>query len=100
MRGQYVELCFAEACAPACVHYQPCSNEDLELKGLNSLDNDAARLIRKLMVKDPHERWTSLKCLNSSFFRSMEDTARIQTSHTQVTFWVTCGIAFTGQQYM
>ena len=50
--------------------------EPLELKGLGSLDPNVARLITKLLHKDPRERLTVQKCLQGSFFKSMDDTTR------------------------
>ncbi len=48
----------------------------MELKGLNLLDPSAARLITKLLNKDPAERWTAEKCLSSNFFQLKEDTTK------------------------
>jgi hypothetical protein len=48
----------------------------MQLKGLNLLDPSAARLITKLLNKDPAERWTAEKCLSSNFFQLKEDTTK------------------------
>ena len=53
---------------------------NLELKKIGSLDSNVLRLITKLLVKDPDERWTAYKCLNSTFFKSMDDTTRMANS--------------------
>jgi serine/threonine protein kinase len=44
------------------------------------LDRSVARLIKKLLVKDPAERWTAAKCLASNFFQLKEDTTQAEAS--------------------
>ena len=51
-----------------------CNAWPMQLKGLNLLDPGAARLITKLLHKDPAERWSADKCLSSNFFQLKEDT--------------------------
>ena len=58
-----------EACKSSLRQKKP-----LELKGLKSLDPNVARMITKLLVKDPAERLTAHKVLTSSFFKIMDDT--------------------------
>jgi hypothetical protein len=54
--------------------------EPLELKGLKALDVNVARMINRLLVKDPIERLTVHKVLSSSFFKVMDNTTRRATS--------------------
>ena len=57
---------------------------ELELKNMGLLDPNVSRLIAKLLVKDPEERWTAYKCMNSSFFRAMDDTTRMANSSQEL----------------
>ena len=50
---------------------------ELKLKGLQNVDMNTARFIRKLLVKDPADRWSAIKALQSQFFKIMDDTTRM-----------------------
>jgi len=52
----------------------------MQLKGLRNVEPNAARLISKLLVKDPAERWSANKALNSQFFRHRDDTTKMAGS--------------------
>ena len=56
----------------------------MKLRGLQNVDGNAGRFIRKLLVKDPVERWSSHKALHSQFFRIMDDTTKMAASPTAV----------------
>ena len=53
---------------------------DLDLKRMGLLDPNVSRLITKLLVKNPEERWTASKCMHSSFFKARDDTTRMANS--------------------
>eukprot|EP00976_Prorocentrum_cordatum_P106813 1194527-Prorocentrum_minimum.AAC.3 len=50
---------------------------ELNLKGLQNIDVNAARFIQKLLSKDPALRWSAKKALQSQFFRIMDDTTKL-----------------------
>ena len=56
----------------------------LTLKGLQNVDDQAVRFIKKLLVKDPTERWSASKALNAQFFRIMDDTTKMATTPAQL----------------
>ncbi|KAK3286918.1 hypothetical protein CYMTET_5551 [Cymbomonas tetramitiformis] len=61
------------------------SSAPLQLKGLQNIESGAGRIIRdKLLVKDPSERWTVDKVLQSNFFKTMDDTTRMSSSSIEV----------------
>ena len=62
----------------------PVQAGELELKKMGSLDTNVSRMITKLLVKDPEERWTSYKCMHSSFFKAMDDTTRMANSSLEL----------------
>jgi serine/threonine protein kinase len=49
----------------ACIGQQP---ERMPMQGVHNIEPGAARLISKLLVKDPTERWSAHKALHSQFF--------------------------------
>ena len=53
---------------------------ELKLKGLQNVDMNTARFIRKLLVKDPADRWSAIKALQSQFFRIMDDTTKMASA--------------------
>eukprot|EP00959_Pyramimonas_sp_CCMP1952_P067938 1418030-Pyramimonas_sp.AAC.2 len=62
-------------------YHQP---NEMKLRGLQNVDANAARFIRKLLVKDPAERWSAHKALHSQFFRIMDDTTKTAITPTAV----------------
>jgi serine/threonine protein kinase len=52
----------------------------MQLKRLQNVEPNAARLISKLLVKDPTERWSASKALNSQFFMHRDDTTKMAGS--------------------
>merc|ERR1719183_714180 len=66
------------------VYSQVCNNAPMELEGLNLLEPSAARVITKLLNKDPAERWTAEKCLSSNFFQLKEDTTQAKAGSEEV----------------
>ena len=60
------------------------SKEELVLEGLVNVEENASRLIRKLLTKNPKQRWDATKCLTAKVFRSMDDTTKMSSSSTAV----------------
>ena len=54
--------------------------EELLLDGLVNVEPNAARLIRKLLTKNPIKRWDANKCQDARIFRSMDDTTKMSSS--------------------
>jgi serine/threonine protein kinase len=52
----------------------------MQLKGLQNVEPNAARLISKLLMKYPAERWSANKALNSQFFLHRDDTTKMAGS--------------------
>jgi hypothetical protein len=58
--------------------------EELLLDGLVNVEPNAARLIRKLLTKNPIKRWDANKCQDARIFRSMDDTTKMSSSSAVV----------------
>jgi len=65
---------FKEGMAPQEVAAALCMPGELELPGLQNAEENLRRLVEKLLVKDPEERWTAGRALQAKLFRSMDNT--------------------------
>ena len=75
---------FKEGTPPQEVAATLCMPGELELPGLQNVDENVRRLIEKLLVKDPEYRWSAGRCLQAKLFRSMDNTTMMAVSSGSV----------------
>jgi serine/threonine protein kinase len=71
---------FKEGTPPQEVAATLCMPGELELPGLQNVDENVRRLIEKLLVKDPEYRWSAGRCLQAKLFRTMDNTTMMAGS--------------------
>ena len=72
LRSLQVILTGAPSCLLPQVMMALCSEQELPLPALSSLPQVTSRVVRKLLAKDPLQRWTADRLLTSNFFQHME----------------------------
>jgi len=75
---------FREGMSTEEVAAELCMPQELELPGLQNVDENLRRLIEKLLVKDPELRWSAGRALEAKLFKSMDNTTRQEGSAAAV----------------